>query len=215
MEAGSLVLDYYNHPSVSNSDLSWLDGILNPKPVVDPTNAYRFGNLLDAQITEESKLDYFKRTCEGEVITQEEWDRSLKMRKSFMADPTCVSLHKLSEFQKIFITPVQFEYCGFSFSLTMRCKFDLWMPALKHGGDIKSTASTSQKAFVDACEYFEYFRQRYLYMQMSGSKKDILIGISKSEPHKVFKLPIVEGDKYWLKGKQQAERLAFEWYKMF
>ena len=215
MEHSGELANYYNHESVSNSDLGWLDGLLNPKPTYDATNAYRFGNLLDARITEPSKLDFFARTCEGEVIGQDEWDLSLKMKKSFMADSTCVSIHKLSEFQKIFVTPVKFDYCGYSFNLTMRCKFDLWMQRLGHGGDIKSTAATSQKSFVEACDYFDYFRQRYLYMTMSGAKKDILIGISKSAPHKVFKLPIVEGDQYWAIGKERAEKLAFQWHLVF
>ena len=87
---------YYYRDEVSNSDLGWLDKYLHPDAfVTDPHNAYRFGNLVDAIITEPEKLDYFKRTVSDypdEPFTPEEWAQAEAMKRSFKADKMCMQL---------------------------------------------------------------------------------------------------------------------------
>jgi len=107
---------------------------------------------------------------------------------------------------------VEHEWSEFKFKLLMRCKWDLFMPALRQGADIKTTTATTQKSFEDACNHFQYFRSRYIYMAIENTEKDMIIGVSKAN-QRIFKLPIVKGDKNWLEGKRQASELAFNfWY---
>jgi hypothetical protein len=209
---------YYLRSEVSNSTLSEVKKLLYPDFVfIDPTNAYRFGNLLDAMITEKEKLNHFKLTVSDykEPFTKELWNKAKLMTNNAHSDVVTESLLKMSEFQKIFVKEVFFDYNGFKFSLMMRCKFDMWMPDLGWGADIKSTAAKSHKQFVDACYHFDYDRSRVLYMMLSGAKKDMIIGISKEKPHEVFKIPIIENDDFYNSGMQKLVELAFKYHCLF
>lgn len=209
---------YYSRDEVSNSDLSSLKKLLYPDFInCDPTEAYRFGNLLDAMITEREKLNHFKLTVSDyeEPFTKELWNKSKLMTESAYKDKLTASLLAMSDFQKVFIKEVFFDYNGYKFSLMMRCKFDMWMPSLGWGADIKSTVSKSHKQFVDACYHFDYDRSRVVYMLLSGAKRDMIIGISKEKPHEVFKIPIIEGDEFYNSGKQKLVELAFKYYCLF
>jgi hypothetical protein len=88
------------------------------------------------------------------------------------------------------------------------------MPTFNWGGDIKSTAATTQKQFEEACRYFDYDRSRFWYMNIANSNQDILIGISKVN-FKIFKLPIRKGDDFYNEGKKKALELAFKYWQLF
>ena len=194
-----------------------LDKYLHPSSFdLDPFEYYRFGTLVDAIITEAEKVNYFNRTVEGEELpyTQEAFEKATEMKKAFRKDPFCSHILPLASFQKIFIESVNLQYCGLPFSLMMRCKYDLWMNALSWGGDIKSTAAKTQKQFEEACRYFDYDRQRAVYMTLSGAKRDVLIGIYK-ENFKVFKITIERGDAFYNAGMEKFTDLAFKYWLLF
>ena len=100
------------------------------------------------------------------------------------------------------------------FTIDARCKWDLWMALFRWGGDIKTTTATTQKQFEAACSYFHYPRQRFFYMTMGGSDKDMLIGISKVN-QKVFRIPIEKGDSFWQEGQADYEKLVVEYWKRY
>jgi len=208
---------YYDRDEVSNSDLSALKKYFYPDILdIDPTNAYRFGNLIDAMLTEPAKLDYYKRTVDDyeQPFTVEQWEQATAMKKAFRKDPFCFQLLMLAEFQKVFAKDVNLNYGNLPFSLRMRCKFDLWMPSLKWGGDIKSTAATNQRQFEDACYHFSYNRQRAVYMTLSGAEKDVIIGISKVN-FKIFKITITRNDEFFKSGMEEFTDLAFKYWSLF
>lgn len=204
---------YYSRTEVSNSDLSELKRQLYGGSGIDPVHAL-FGNLIDHMITEPEKVDYFKLTCAGEQMTEEDFERAEGMKRAFLRDEMARKILSLSDTQKIMINPSQrFDY-DIPFTLPVRCKWDLWMPSVGCGGDIKSTSATSQKQFEDAVRQFDYDRQRFFYMNISGSKQDVLIGISK-ENFKVFKVLIKREDNLFNSGKQKCMELAFKYWMMF
>lgn len=203
---------YYDRPEVSNSDLSQLKrelygGEENPA-------AFRFGNLLDHMITEPLKVNYFTLTCDGEKMPEDDFRRAEEMKKAFFRDPAAKRMHLLSEFQKVMVNPSQLFDHEIPFRLPVRCKWDLWMPSLKWGGDIKSTSATTQRQFEEAADFFDYDRQRFFYMNIAGSSRDILIGVSKAN-FKVFKIPIKRGGPFWKRGREKCLDLAFKWWEMF
>lgn len=206
--------NYYSRPEVSNSDLSELKKQLFGGPDYDPTAAYKFGSLIDAMITEPNLVDEYNLTCNGEQYDKESFEKARQMRKAFLKDELCRKMLSNSVTQKVMIEPKQVFNYSISFSLPVRCKWDLWMPGLNYGGDIKSTVATSQKQFEDVCRHFDYDRQRWWYMNIAGSNQDILIGISK-ENFKIFKLPIRRNDDFFNSGKEKAEFLAFKYWQMF
>lgn len=206
---------YYNRREVSNSDLSELKDYMHPSSIIsDKFNAYRMGTLVDAIITEPDKLNIYKRTIEDYTYSQDEIELAKSMKQSYYRDGLCRCLQELSQFQKVFSTKIELDYEDFKFNLLMRCKFDLWMPTLNHGADIKSTACISQKSFEDACYHFDYDRQRAVYMLLSGSQKDMIIGISKKNL-KIFKVPITRESEFFKSGMRKLVQDGFRWWTFF
>jgi hypothetical protein len=207
--------EYFSRAEVSNSDLSWLAKYWMPQQqIYDIEQAYRFGTLVDAIITEPFKVNYFKCTVDGVQYTQPEFDKATAMKKAFMSDPLCNRLLQLSSMQHIMSEQKTFSHNETDFQLNVRCKWDLWLPGQNYGGDIKSTTATTQKQFEAACMHFHYDRQRAWYMDIAGSNQDILIGISKVN-NQIFKLPIKRGDKFYSSGKEKYLDLAFKWWYLF
>lgn len=208
---------YYQRAELSNSDLSWLELQFSTKDFQrDATEAYRFGSLIDCMITEKERVDFFKRTLDAEIFNKEEFEVAKAMKKSFFRDQMCSMMAAKSTGQMVFVKDkFRIEHRGFSFDLAARIKYDLFMPDLGWGGDIKSTTATTQDQFVAAIHYFKYTRQRAFYMDISGADKDVLIGISKVKPHKVFKVFIDRDSALYKKGKEQYEELAFQWWYLF
>lgn len=213
---------YYSRNEVSNSDLSALQEMLHPKPQFgNKEYAYAFGTLLDFMITEPHKVDLFKLKVEGQYadfrFTTDDFELAKAMKRSYYKDPFCKMISDAADFQSISIRhnwPI--KYNGFEFILSqgVRAKWDLLVKAWKMGGDIKSTACSTQKEFEAACEHFGYYRSRSWYMDIEGTNKDMLIGISKVN-QQIFKIPINRGDKLYNHGKAQYEELSFKYWLLF
>lgn len=206
--------NYYSRHEVSNSDLSKLKMQLHPIDMPDPTQAYRFGSLIDAMLTENHRVNYFKRTCDDIQFSREDFDKALEMKKSFMADETCKMLIQNSDPQKVMIKQRDdFNFKGFNFSLPVRCKWDIWRNDFGWGGDIKSTTATTQEQFEAAIRYFDYDRQRAWYMDIAGSNRDVLIGISKKN-FKIFKVFINRDSDLYRSGLEKYSYLAFMYHNL-
>lgn len=209
--------NYFSRPEVSNSDLSWLKKHeLAYEVACDWEKAFRFGSLVDAIITEPEKINYFNRTVEGQdgPYTEEEFAQARKMLVSFRRDELCRKYIGLSTMQECMNKRRHFNFEGVKFELDVRCKWDLWMKVLNWGADIKSTTATTQKQFEDAIRYFDYDRQRAWYMDIAGSDRDMLIGISKVN-FKVFKVPIQRGDELYKSGLEKYNALAFKYWMLY
>lgn len=207
---------YYSRPEVSNSDLSWLAKYWMPQQrIIDLEQAYAFGSLIDAMITEPTKLDFFKLTCDGYQHTAEDFERAKEMKRAFYADHFCKSMVEKCSFQRVTVKKnFPIEYNGFHFSLDARCKWDLFCEHIDLGGDIKSTTATSQKQCEEVVRYFDYDRSRAWYMDLENRSNDILIFISKVN-YKVFKIPVKRDGSIYKEGKQKYQELAFKWWYLF
>ena len=205
---------YYSRKEVSNSDLSALKQQLYPREMPDPTNAYRFGNLIDAMITEPNRIDFFKRTLNDIQFTVEEFAKAERMRRAFYDDDFCRTLAEQASGQEIMAKHRDFNYNGYDFELDTRCKWDLWRSDWGWGGDIKSTAATTQSQFMAAVAHFDYDRQRAWYMDIAGSNRDVLIGISKVN-FKVFKIMINRQSELYRQGFEKYNELAFKWHLIY
>lgn len=206
---------YYDRPEVSNSDLSSLMTYFQPPAqVYDLAEAYRFGNLIDAMITEPHRVDYLRRRVDNERFSAEEWSRAEKMKKAFLSVPFCAELQRQATGQNSMSELLEIEHAGIRFSFKARCKWDLWMPSFGWGGDIKSTTATNQKQFEQTLDYFNYDRQRAWYMDISNAPKDVLIGISKVN-FKVFIVTIERGGEIYNRGRAKYEEAAFKYWYLF
>ncbi|PKP11993.1 MAG: hypothetical protein CVU09_00395 [Bacteroidetes bacterium HGW-Bacteroidetes-4] len=203
--------DYYKHSAMSNSDL----GLLEAKTQdFDPTEAYAFGNLVDHLITEPEKVDVYRNSCNGHIFTNEQMQQAIKMKAAFMLDPLAKLMVDNADCQQIMHKWVHHKIGNIEFTLDARCKWDLWMSKFGWGGDIKTTTAETQEQFEAACRHFKYPRQRFFYMTLAGSEKDVLIGISKKN-YKVFKITIRKGDAFWNEGRENYEKLVVEYWKLY
>lgn len=206
---------YYSRKEVSNSDLGALKNYFAPKEfMMDLRDAYRFGNLIDAMLTESHRVDFYMKKVDGETFTPAEWQLAMQMKEAGKKDPMLMKMLQLCEGQMVMTRDVEFDYHGFKFTLTMRIKYDFFAKMMGWGGDLKSTAATSLKQFLDACLHFDYDRQRVVYMKVSGAKRDIIVGISKKNL-KVFHKTIEEGDDFYQSGERKLTELAFKYWLLF
>jgi len=211
----SSITDYFKREEVSNSDLTWLKMQLSPADVVgDIVRAYKFGTLVDAIITEQQRIDYFKLTVDDIQYTADEFKKANKMRRAFMQDELGKLILSYAVFQEVKTKKVDFNYAGMKFSLNMRCKFDFRFPPLNYGGDIKSTTATTQEQFEASIAHFDYDRQRAVYMTITDAPMDVVIGISKIN-FKVFKKFIKRGDETFNRGMDKLNFLAYKYYLLF
>lgn len=208
--------NYRAFPAVSNSDLGWLQEYwMTKQQIVDLRTAYANGTLIDAMITEQHKVDYFKLRVAGEdyLYTADEFARAKEMKKAFYRDPFCVQFIKQCKFQHISYNPAfPINYQGFDFTLPAKCKWDLFRPDIDLSGDIKSTVCTTQKQCEEAFRYFNYDRSRAWYMDLENRTNDIVIFISKVN-FKIFKIPIKKGSVIYNDGKEKYQEISFKhWY---
>lgn len=208
---------YYSRSEVSNSDLTALKEIMHPRSQLgDKEQAFRFGSLVDAIITEPHRVDFIQYKVDDTQYSEDEFLHAKEMKRALQyeakKDPFLAKILELSQTQIFMVNKgQQFTYCDFPFQLNTRCKWDWYMPTLNFGGDLKTTFATSQAIFDDAIDFFDWDRSRAWYMDIAHSDKDFIYAISKKN-FKVFKKFITRNDSIYNKGKEKYEELAFSYW---
>lgn len=208
--------NYRQFPAVANSDLSWLEKYwMQQDRRIDLEKAYKEGNLIDAMITEVHRVNYFKKLVDTVQYTEEQFLMGEEMKKAFFRDEFCRNMVKHCSFQRIsYQAAFKVQHDGFEFTLPAKAKWDLFCEKFDLGGDIKSTACTTQKQCEEAVRHFCYDRSRAWYMDLEGRSNDILIFISKKN-FKVFKVPVPRNGQIYKDGKAAYEELAFRYWSLF
>lgn len=208
---------YYQRSEVSNSDLTALKELLHPRlQFGNREEAFRFGNLVDAMITEPGRVDYYRLSVDNEVYSEDEFRHAKEMHRALRTegrrDPFLRNVLDQAETQRCMVNKCQqFEYGGFPFSLPTRCKWDWWLDIAQFGGDLKTCAATTQREFEDAVDFFDWDRSRAWYMDIARSDRDFIYAISKKNCN-VFKLYINRGDAIYNRGRDKYEELAFQYW---
>ena len=211
---------YYLRTEVSNSDLTELKNLLHPRPQYgDKEAAFRFGSLVDAMVTEPSRVNYYARTVGDEVYSEEEFEHGKAMHAALLSearhDAFLAKILDEADGQKTMVNHNQyFTYAGFHFCLDTRCKWDWWLARYGFGGDLKTTAASSQKEFDDAVDFFDWDRSRAWYMDIAGSDRDFIYAISKKN-NRIFKKFITRDDETYKRGREKYEELAFRYWSLF
>lgn len=207
-------MTYFDHPYCSNSTLTALGQELGLLPEFggDKENAYRMGSLFDAVVTEAHKIDLIQNKIidSDYFFSQAEYDQCKKMKSNLELNPIYKTfLLQNPDFQKeVYVEDFEFD----GFKLNMRAKLDYFITGMV--ADLKSTACTSQKSFENACIQFGYYRQMWLYCKLTGAKRAIIFGVSKSKPHNVFVVRILENDENWKLGEREITKLAYKYYML-
>lgn len=209
--------EYYQRSEVSNSDLTELKNQLHPHMQYgDREAAFRFGSIVDAIITEPSRVDFLHMTIDGEQCSEEEFLHAREMQRALRAearrDPFLAKVLELSETQCFMVNKQQpFDNGGFHFTLDTRCKWDWWLPSCHFGGDLKTTFASTQAEFDNAVDFFDWDRSRAWYMDIAHSDRDFIYAISKKNC-RIFKKFIKRGDDTYLRGFDKYNELAFQYW---
>ena len=210
-------LSYYDRPEVSNSDLTQLKNLLHPRlQYGDREAAFRFGSLVDAMVTEPGRVNHYRRTVDGVQYPEDEFDHATEMLRSLRHearhDAFLRKVLETADTQRCMFNKAQrFQYGGFTFTLDTRCKWDWYLPRAGWGGDLKTTFAATQKEFDEAVDFFDWDRSRAWYMDIAGSDRDFIYGISKNNGC-VFKKFIARGDEIYKRGREKYEELAFHYW---
>lgn len=208
---------YYMRSEVSNSDLTTLKNMLHPHlQFGDREAAFRFGNLVDAIITEPERVNHYRYTVDDEQYSEEEFRHALEMQVALYTEAKQdLFLNNVLAYatrQHVMVNKSQrFEYGQFPFTLNTRCKWDWYFKPNHFGGDLKTTFATSQKEFDEAIDFFDWDRSRAWYMDIAGSSRDFIYAISKKNC-KVFKHFINRDDAVYNRGRAKYEELAFQYW---
>lgn len=207
---------YYNRTEVSNSDLTELKNMLYPRlQYGDKEKIFAFGSLVDALVTEPARVNRFQLTVDDVKYTEDDFRLAMEMQKSLVResrrDEFLAYVLSNSDTQKFMVREREFEYCGLSYTLPTRCKWDWWLPKVGFGGDLKTTFAVSQSQFDEAVDFFDWDRSRAWYMDIARSERDFIYAVSKKNC-KVFKKFIERGDRIYSRGREKYDELAFKYY---
>lgn len=217
---------YYQRSEVSNSDLTTLKYKLYPQlchtTEAQKNKAFHLGTLVDAFVTELSKVNFYQHTVDGEEYKKEEFDWGMKMREAIIRESKKDDFLKYvldkSHTQKYMVNDRQhFEYACFHFDLPTRCKWDWWLGTF--GGDLKTTVATTQEQFENCIDFFDWDRSRSWYMDIAHDidpdygNRDFIYAISKKN-FKVFKKAIFRDDETYNRGKEKYLDLAFKYWTL-
>lgn len=207
---------YYNRTEVSNSDLTELKNMLYPRlQYGDKEKIFAFGSLVDALVTEPARVNRFQLTVDDVKYTEDDFRLAMEMQKSLVResrrDEFLAYVLSNSDTQKFMVREREFEYCGLSYTLPTRCKWDWWLPKVGFGGDLKTTFAVSQSQFDEAVDFFDWDRSRAWYMDIARSSRDFIYAVSKKNC-KVFKKFIERGDRIYSRGREKYDELAFKYY---
>ena len=208
---------YYSRPEVSNSDLTELKDILHPHAQYgDREEAFRFGSLVDALVTEPSRVNFYSLTVDDTQYTEDEFLHAREMQRALRAealrDPFLAKVLQLSDTQRCMTVHGQrFSYGGFPFTLDTRCKWDWFLTAFGFGGDLKTTFARTQQQFDEAVDFFDWDRSRAWYMDIARSDRDFIYAVSKKNC-RIFKKFINRGDPIYCRGRDKYEVLAFQYW---
>lgn len=208
---------YYSRPEVSNSDLTQLKNLLHPRlQYGDREEAFRFGSLVDALVTEPNRVNRYRFTVDDVQYTEDEFEHATQMLRALRSearrDAFLAKVLETADTQRcMFNKRQQFQYGGFSFSLDTRCKWDWFLTPYGFGGDLKTTFASTQKEFDEAVDFFDWDRSRAWYMDIARSDRDFIYGISKKNGC-VFKKFINRDDAIYKRGREKYEELAFQYW---
>lgn len=209
--------EYYQRSEVSNSDLTALKEQLYPRLMYgDREAAFYFGSVVDALITEPSRVDFIHQLIDGDPVPDDIWRHAREMQRALRAearrDAFLAEVLEHADTQRFMVRHGQ-EFCngGFRFTLDTRCKWDWWLEAAHFGGDLKTVSASTEAEFDQCVDFFDWDRSRAWYMDIAHSDNDFIYAISKKN-NRIFKKFIRRGDEVYTRGREKYDDLAFKYW---
>lgn len=188
--------EYFSHPSISNSDLRKFKerlGLSRPSPE-NLQAIYDLGTLFHESILEPHLITEDKEASENYRLTK-------AMSKRFWKDPLCRDFVLAKDFRR------EYEFYDIltvsGMQIDARCKMDGARTKMKWALELKGLSVTTQKAFEESLIELDYDQAVAHYMLTSKYSVEIIVGISKKDPDKLFKRIVKKYDDWYLNGEQK------------
>lgn len=198
-------MSYFNHHYASNSDIKKIVAKHNGVPEMDGLQGiFDFGTAFHAGILEPSKIDFSK-------LNPEQVNLLSSMTKTFWKDELCRSVVSSPDFRR----EHEFYRVNRMGLKGVRCKCDGISKKLRIILELKGLSVTTEKAFRDSIEHLGYDQGAAWYLNTTlGAVKythKLIVGISKREPDRLFKLLIGWDDPYYKRGMEKVEKGVQTW----
>ncbi len=198
-------MNYFNHHYASNSDIK---KIVNRSKSIQEMDGldmiFAFGTEFHAGILEPHKADFSKITVEQKELIEE-------MKKTFWRDQMCRDIVSMPDFRR------EHEYYRSNrYGLQgVRCKVDGESKSLRTILELKGLAVTTEKAFKESLLHMNYDQGATWYIDtVSGViryRQKLVVGISKKNPDKLFKMLIDRNHPYYRSGQAKVENGVKIW----
>lgn len=191
--------DYYSLDIFSNSEFSRLQRIITGRL-----------DLSKEDEEEEDKKEYKvgraydSLTLGGDPVEDDYPEKNMvaSMVRTTLAHPVIRAFKEHPKFKS------QYEFFKRFYGLNFKCRLD----GIVRGSDIilelKSTTATSQDAFENVIDMFDYDRQVFVYLTMSKASKCAIVGCQKKMNPKIFVKWVEVGDVVWQRGKAKTEQIV-------
>lgn len=100
------------------------------------------------------------------------------------------------------------------YGLKCKIKMDKYLPAVRTILDLKSTAAKTLQEFMDSIIKYGYDRQGAFYLDGTEATKFVIIGVSKTWPHKTFTVILFYNHEIIEKGRIGYEELIDYYMQM-
>lgn len=209
------VINYYDLPEVSSSDLGELERTFYDRERGDLEEIFNFGSLVDAMLTERELLNYSMCSLRQPgsldlLFSPLVWRQAEILADYLRKDPVVKLMLPGAKGQYIFRRTLCFQYEGDEHKIRARCKFDLFIKAHKTGLDFKTTSAKSGKEFIAAIDHFDWDKQAAWYMDLARIDFHWIIGVSK-KTGEVFKYVVQRGDANHTRGVAKYSVWAYRW----
>ena len=172
---------------ISNSEFKRLmerAGLTIQKPV-NLDRIFEFGILFEDLLLQPLKAN----------TNDPDYELAKEMVNTAHNDPVISRLLSLADFR------VQHEYYRYDvFGFQGRCKTDGDSKMLDMMLELKSLAITTENQFREAIDHFDYDRAAAWYINCTHLRRQLIAGVSKKEPKRIFKNLVIKDDAMYKNG---------------
>ena len=211
--------NYFDHHSISNSDITKLVQMANPnyKEPENLSEIFELGRLNHEALFEPHKAkgtiqDMMDRCASFEEEQKVISDSKLAyaMADTVLKDEFCKKIIMMRDFRREFewyypssnTLPLA-NTMGFE---SVRCKTDGDSGLLGTIFEFKGLKISSDKSFESALLHHDYDRSAFFYLNTTGYRWWLIVGVSKLDPRKIFKRLVDRDHLYYHSGREKLER---------
>jgi hypothetical protein len=185
--------EYFQHPYISNSDIKNFLKQIGLKRE-DPPNLqaiFDLGTLIHSNILEPHLAD----------VKHDQYQLACKMRDTFWKDAWCRDFISKKDFKREHEIYRTVEVGGMQFN--SRCKCDGIRTGINVILELKGLNVETEKAFNDAITTFDYDQAAAHYILTANAPMQVIIGLSKKKPERLFRKIIKKHDNTYAEGEHK------------